>query len=81
MLHLQLSQDTQGAGGLDALGVLVNGGVGDLAVVDDDGEAASSLLEVPADAAGELGILVGHEELFSHVSPVLNMAPFYTAGG
>lgn len=62
MLHLQLSQDTQGSGGLDALGVLVNGGVGDLAVVDDDGEAASSLLEVPADAAGELGILVGHEE-------------------
>lgn len=80
MLHLQLSQDTQGAGGLDALGVLVNGGVGDLAVVDDDGEAASSLLEVPADAAGELGILVGHEELFSHVSLVRNMAPFYTAG-
>jgi hypothetical protein len=32
-------------------------------VVNDDGEAASSLIEVPANAAGELGILVRHEEL------------------
>jgi hypothetical protein len=50
--------------------VVVLGGVGDLAVVNDDGETASSLIEVPADAAGELGILVGHEELLSMVSVI-----------
>lgn len=61
--QLQLGQDTESTGGLNALGVVVLGGVGDLAVVNDDGEAASSLIEVPANAAGELGILVGHEEL------------------
>lgn len=60
--QLQLGQDTESTRGLNALGVVVLGGVGDLAVVNDDGEAASSLIEVPADAAGELGILVGHEE-------------------
>lgn len=63
-LRLQLLQDTQSARRLNALGVVVLGSVGDLAVVDDDGEAAGALVKVPADAAGELGVLVGHEELF-----------------
>lgn len=43
--------------------MIVLGGVDDLAMVNDDGESAGSLIKVPADAAGELGILVGHEEL------------------
>lgn len=39
-------------------------GVGDLAVVDDDGETlGAALLIGPADALGELGIRVGQEEL------------------
>lgn len=40
------------------------GGVGDLAVVEDDGVAVSTALGVrPADALGELGLGVGEEEL------------------
>lgn len=39
-------------------------GVGDLAVVDDDGVATSAALLVgPADALGELGLGVRQEEL------------------
>jgi hypothetical protein len=53
-----------GGGNLqDVLSSLL-GGVGDLAVVDDDGVAVSTALGVgPADALGELGLGVGEEQL------------------
>ena len=39
-------------------------GVGDLAVVDDDGVASSAALLIsPAEALGEAGLGVGNEEL------------------
>lgn len=53
--------------GLTYLEVVLSGltlGVGDLAVVDDDGVAASAALLIsPADALGETGLGVGKEEL------------------
>jgi hypothetical protein len=57
-----VSEDAKGTGLLDATGLII-GGVNDLAVVDNHGETTSSLAQVPADAGGELGIVVGHEEL------------------
>lgn len=53
-----------GGGNLqDVLSSLL-GGVGDLAVVDDDGVAVSAALGVgPADALGELSLGVGEEQL------------------
>jgi hypothetical protein len=56
-----VSEDAKGTGLLDATGLII-GGVNDLAVVDNHGETTSSLAQVPADAGGELGIVVGHEE-------------------
>lgn len=56
-----MSKDTKGTGLLDAAGLII-GGVDDSAVVDNHGETASSLAQIPADAGGELGIVVGHEE-------------------
>ena len=42
------------------------GGVGDLAVVEDDGVAVGAALVIgPADALGELGLGVGEEQLKS----------------
>lgn len=57
-------EDSVGAGDLEnVLGGLL-GGVGDLAVVDDDHVAVgAALLISPADALGELGLGVGKEEL------------------
>jgi hypothetical protein len=66
-----VSEDTKGTRLLDALGLVILGGVDDLAVVDNQGETASSLTQVPADAGGELGIVVGHEELGKLVSYLL----------
>lgn len=44
-------------------------GIGDLAVVDDDGiTLGAALLIGPADALGELGIRVGQEELKENIS-------------
>lgn len=62
--RLQLLVNVVGGGNLqDVLGSLL-GGVGDLAVVDDDGVAVGTALGVsPADALGELGLGVGEEEL------------------
>lgn len=62
-MYLQVSENSEGTRLLDALGVVILGGVNDLAVVNDKSEAARSLAEVPADAARELGIVIGHEEL------------------
>jgi hypothetical protein len=58
-----VSEDTEGTRLLDALGVVILGGVNDLAIVNDESETARSLPQVPADAARELGIVIGHEEL------------------
>lgn len=58
-----MSQDTLGTRSLNALGVLVLGSVDNLAVVNGDGVTASSLTKAPADAGGELGTTIGHEEL------------------
>jgi hypothetical protein len=62
--NLQLLEDGLGAGEVEAvLGDLL-GGVGDLAVVDDDHvTVGAALLISPADALGELGVGVGKEEL------------------
>lgn len=53
-----------GGGNLeDVLGSLL-GGVGDLAVVNDDGVTVGTALSVgPADGLGETGLGVGEEEL------------------
>lgn len=48
----------------------LTGGVGDLAVVKNNGVTSSTLIEVPANALGELGVRVGKEELLS-----LSLAP------
>lgn len=49
---------------LKGVHLLLTGSVGDLAVVDDDGVAASTALVIsPADALGELGLGVREEEL------------------
>lgn len=62
--NLQLSKNTLSAGGGNAGRVVVLGGVGDLAVVNDNGEAASSAVGVsPADQLAEGAVLVGHEQL------------------
>lgn len=66
--RLQVSQDTLGTGSLNALGVIILGSVDNLAVVDDEGETASSLTKVPADAGRELGSIISHEELNQLVS-------------
>jgi hypothetical protein len=53
-----------GGGNLQHVLSSLLGGVGDLAVVDDDGVAVSAALGVgPADALGELGLGVGEEQL------------------
>jgi hypothetical protein len=53
-----------GGGNLQHVLSSLLGGVGDLAVVEDDGVAVSAALLVgPADALGELGLGVGEEEL------------------
>ena len=52
----------------------LNGSVGDLAVVDDNGVTASAaLVESPANALGELGLRVGKEKL-----QCVNPAIFHT---
>lgn len=62
-LQLQLGQYTQGTGLLDAPRLLIPCSVHDLALVDNNRKASSSLTDIPADGLGELSILVGHEEL------------------
>lgn len=66
---LQLLEDVVGGGDLeDVLGSLL-GGVGDLAVVNDDGVTVGTALSVgPADGLGETGLGVGEEELEKDVS-------------
>lgn len=63
-MNLQLLEDSVGAGELKGVLGSLLGGVGDLAVVDDDHVAVgATLLVSPADALGELGVGVGEEEL------------------
>ena len=61
---LQVLDNSFGARELKVVLSRLESGVGDLAVVKDDGEALSAALFVgPADALGELGLGVGKEEL------------------
>lgn len=61
-VSLQLGEDSLGTRLLDA-GTVLDGGVGDLAVVDDDGVAGGALALDPANALAELGLGVTSEEL------------------
>lgn len=64
MLHLQLLEDVVSLGDLENVLLGLLGGVGDLAVVDDqDVAVGTALLVSPADGLGELGLGVGQEEL------------------
>lgn len=61
---LQLLVDVVGGGDLEHVLLALLGGVGDLAVVEDDGVAVGTALGVgPANALGEAGLGVGEEEL------------------
>ena len=63
-IHLQLLDDVLGTRELEVVHLRLTGSVGDLAVVEDNGVTSSTaLVESPADAAGELGLGVGEEEL------------------
>ena len=63
-IHLQLLEDVLGTGELEVVHRRLTSSVGDLAVVEDNGVTSSTaLVESPADAAGELGLGVGEEEL------------------
>ena len=59
---LKLGDDSLGTRLLDA-GSLLLGGVGNLAVVNDDGVAGGPLTGSPTDALAELGLWVGGEDL------------------
>lgn len=62
--RLQLLVDVVGRGNLQHVLRSLLGGVGNLAVVDDEGVAVGPALGVgPADALGELGLGVGEEQL------------------
>ena len=62
--RLQLLVDVVGRGNLEHVLRSLLGGIGDLAVVDDEGVAVGAALGVgPADALGELGLGVGEEQL------------------
>lgn len=62
--RLQVVNDGVGTGELEVVHLGLTSGVGDLAVVDDDGVTVGTAVGVsPADALGELGIGVGQEEL------------------
>lgn len=59
---------------LEVVHLRLNGGVGDLAVVDDNGVTSSTVTKVPANALGELGLRVGKEENVI-VLDVVGLAP------
>lgn len=75
--RLQLGQDGRGVRSLDTttLGLL---GVGDLAVVDDEGVAAGPLAHRPAELLGELGLCVGREHLVVLTCERLSLHSTYT---
>lgn len=61
---LQVLEDGLSVGDLENVLFTLTLGVGDLAVVNDDGVAASAALSVdPVDALGEAGLRVRQEEL------------------
>ena len=66
---LQLCQNALGTRVVNALGNIVGRGIGDLAVVDDDGVALSSGVVGlgPADRLAESDVGVRHEELKAKV--------------
>lgn len=63
LFHLQGGEDNVDTSEVGVVEDLLLGGVGDLAVVDDDGVAVSTLTGEPADALGELDVGVGDEQL------------------
>lgn len=67
-MTLQLSNDGLGTRDTDAARGLLLLGVGDLAVVDDNGVASSAGTESPAKGSGELGLVVGSEDLHKQKS-------------
>lgn len=62
-MALQLSNNGIGARDADTAGGLLLLGVGDLAVVNDDGVAGSAGTESPAESRRELGLVIGSEDL------------------
>lgn len=62
-LYLELSQDTLGTSVGDALRHLIQLGVGNLAVVDDNSIALGAVTLGPADGLAELAVGIGHKEL------------------
>lgn len=59
-------EDGVDVGNLEDVLLALLGGVGDLAVVDDETIAVSATLVIgPADTLGELGLGIGEEELES----------------
>lgn len=61
--YLELSQDTLGTSVGNALRHLIQLGVGNLAVVNDNGITLGAVTLGPADGLAELAVGVGHEEL------------------
>lgn len=63
MKYLQVLEDGVDVGNLEDVLLALLGGVGDLAVVDDETIAVSATLVIgPADTLGELGLGIGEEE-------------------
>lgn len=63
-IRLELSQDTLGTSVGNALRHLIQLGVGNLAVVNDNSITLGAVTLSPADGLAELAVGVGHEELF-----------------
>lgn len=68
--YLQLGEDVIGTRDANGAGTLLLLGVGDLAVVDDNGVAGSALVNSPANLLAKLGGIVSSEDLNLHVSTV-----------
>lgn len=68
--YLQLGEDVIGTRDANSAGTILLLGVGDLAVVDDNGVASSALVDSPANLLAELGGIISSEDLNSLVSVV-----------
>lgn len=81
LIHLELSQDTIGTSVGDAPAHLIQLGVGDLAVVNDNGITLGAVTLGPADGVAELAVGVGHEELSLRVSLHLHVSHTFACKG
>lgn len=68
--YLQLGKDVIGTRDANGTGALFLLGVGNLAVIDDNGVAGSTLVDGPANLFAELGGIISSEDLVLHVSVV-----------